>query len=383
MERFFTASAWVRPGERLRTALGALLGLVFVGLIGAWLNRRLQVPLGLIAPLGASAVLLFAVPASPLAQPWSILAGNMLAALVGVTVTLYVTPVELAAGLAVGLSIALMATFRCLHPPSGAIALTAVLGAAQATGAAAFIVWSVAANSALLLLSAVLFHRLTGHVYPEFLRKPVGSATASGGQDAATAQIVREVLAASDDVLDISSQDVRALYERISLRIATARHNALDCRALMTRMPEALSPDMPLSKAFDEVVRQPGHAMLVSDESAHVIGLVTLADFAQRADLTGEKIRVAFGQRLRNAARLRSAPHHVVGDIMHRSVTVVNAADPASKALVALTETGLPFIPVLNAGKRMIGIITQAQALAFLARDGAMPYRKGAVSASA
>ena len=37
----------------------------------------------LIAPMGASAVLLFCLPASPLAQPWSVVGGNVVSGLVG------------------------------------------------------------------------------------------------------------------------------------------------------------------------------------------------------------------------------------------------------------------------------------------------------------
>ena len=77
----------------------------------------------LIAPMGASAILLFAVPASPLAQPWPVIGGHMVAALVGVTIAHLVGTPMLAAPLAVALSFGAMTIFRCVHPPSGAIAL--------------------------------------------------------------------------------------------------------------------------------------------------------------------------------------------------------------------------------------------------------------------
>ncbi|MER3609381.1 HPP family protein, partial [Klebsiella pneumoniae] len=70
----------------------------------------------------ASAVLLFGVPSSPLAQPWSIVGGNVLSALIGVTVGMLVPDAALA--------IAGMYFLRCLHPPGGAVALTAILGGA-------------------------------------------------------------------------------------------------------------------------------------------------------------------------------------------------------------------------------------------------------------
>src|SRR6478672_6228317 len=72
--------------DRSIACLGALIGIGITGLISGWAVGDLaHLPL-LVAPLGASAVLLFAVPASPLAQPWSIIGGNTLSALVGILV---------------------------------------------------------------------------------------------------------------------------------------------------------------------------------------------------------------------------------------------------------------------------------------------------------
>ncbi len=66
----------------------------------------------------------------PLAQPWSIVGGNVLSALIGVTVGMLVPDAALACGLAAALAIAGMYFLRCLHPPGGAVALTAILGGA-------------------------------------------------------------------------------------------------------------------------------------------------------------------------------------------------------------------------------------------------------------
>ena len=62
--------------ERIIACIGATIGIALTGAIGGLvLGNGPHVPL-LVAPMGASAVLLFAVPASPLAQPWSIIGGN-------------------------------------------------------------------------------------------------------------------------------------------------------------------------------------------------------------------------------------------------------------------------------------------------------------------
>jgi CBS domain-containing membrane protein len=82
----------------------------------------------LIAPMGASAVLLFAVPSSPLAQPWSILGGNVVSAVTGVLIFKIFGHSALALGVAVACAILAMSLLRCPHPPGGAVAMTAVIG---------------------------------------------------------------------------------------------------------------------------------------------------------------------------------------------------------------------------------------------------------------
>src|SRR5215471_14546558 len=163
------ARAWLRTfvpmpisasrRERLKSCLGALLGLFCT----EWISHQ---TLGgfnpwFVAPMGASAVLLFAVPSSPLAQPWSIIGGNLVAATIGVACAHWIPDPGLAASLAGGLAIMAMFGLRCLHPPSGAVALTAVLGGPAITSLGyRFVLWPVAVDSVLLLAAAIAYNTL-------------------------------------------------------------------------------------------------------------------------------------------------------------------------------------------------------------------------------
>ena len=154
-------------GKRIRSCLGALFGIAFTAWVAhAVLGGGIETPL-LVAPMGASAVLLFAVPESPLAQPWSIMGGNICAAVVGVVCAKLIGTPMVAAATAVALAISVMLAFRCVHPPSGAVALTAVLGgpAIHELGYR-FVVIPIALQSAALLTAALVFHLLMGHRYP-------------------------------------------------------------------------------------------------------------------------------------------------------------------------------------------------------------------------
>src|SRR6478609_11844555 len=145
--------------EKMRACTGALFGLILTGVCTAFFFPDARNAILLIAPMGASAVLLFAVPASPLAQPWSIIGGNLIASLVGVSCAKLIGEPLIAAPVAGAAAIGAMFMLRCLHPPSGAVALTAVLGgpAVHAMGYG-FVLAPVMLNSVLLLVVALVYN---------------------------------------------------------------------------------------------------------------------------------------------------------------------------------------------------------------------------------
>ncbi|WP_343581352.1 HPP family protein, partial [Acinetobacter sp.] len=151
--------------ERMLSGVGALCGLAISSLISWYVLGGMNA--WYIAPMGASSVLLFALPNSPLAQPWNVVVGNTLAGLIGVACTHFLPDLTSAFSVAVGLAIFLMMTTDSLHPPSGAVAITAVLGgeAVHRLGFH-FVLYPVLLNSILLLVFAVVFNRLIGRHYP-------------------------------------------------------------------------------------------------------------------------------------------------------------------------------------------------------------------------
>jgi len=139
--------------------LGALLAIGLMGLLSAWSGMVL-----LAAPLGASSVLLFGYPASPLAQPRNLVLGNLLGGLVSVIAVTWLGRGPLVIALAVALTILLGQMLRCLHPPAGGLAFLGVaLGAKPG-----FLLTPVLSGSLLLVLLATAFSRGVkgAHRYP-------------------------------------------------------------------------------------------------------------------------------------------------------------------------------------------------------------------------
>ena len=143
-----------RPHWR-QIAVGLIGGSLGIGLI-ALLTHAQQLPL-LMAPLGATCVLLFAASDSPLAQPRSVVGGHLVSALVGLVFLKYVGSGPLEMGLAVGLAIALMQATRTLHAPAGANPLVVLMSGKAGWS---FLFTPVLVSAVILVLLAVLVNNV-------------------------------------------------------------------------------------------------------------------------------------------------------------------------------------------------------------------------------
>lgn len=155
--------SWI---ERLRSVLGAFLGLGFVLIFAKYLGEFNGLEEWLMASLGASALLVFALPQSPMAQPWAVIAGNTLSAFIGISAVHLIPNHLLAIPLAVSFSIFGMFCLRCLHPPAAAVSMIAILGGVVNFRYALF---PVMVDSMLLVVAGAAYSNLTGKLYPNRL----------------------------------------------------------------------------------------------------------------------------------------------------------------------------------------------------------------------
>lgn len=205
--------------DRMIASVGAVLGIGFVGLSCVALFPS-SIP-WIVAPMGASAVLLFAVPASPLAQPWSIAGGNFVSAVVGAVVAQIVPDPAIAAAVAVSLAILTMSLLRCLHPPGGAAALGAVLGGyALLSEHVVEFLFVVLVNSLLLVSIGWLFHRFSGHSYPHRAQPVEGKAIPPAPASGLSMEDIDKALDDLGETFDISREDLALLLERAEVHAA-------------------------------------------------------------------------------------------------------------------------------------------------------------------
>ena len=143
--------------------IGSSIAICVTSLISLWLSSYFHVSPWLMAPIGASAALLFCAPQSPLAQPLNLILGNVVSAIVTILVMQLNLDIHISAGLSVGLAIFVMQALGILHPPGGGVALVIVLGHIDNPW---FIILPVAVNSCLLCLCGLAYHRVLGQEYP-------------------------------------------------------------------------------------------------------------------------------------------------------------------------------------------------------------------------
>lgn len=356
LQAFLPAPVAIDWRERLRAVAGAALGVLCAGLLSRWgLGGVLPGP-WLVAPLGASAVLIFVVPASPLAQPWAVIGGNTLAGLAGVLCAIAIPDPAFAGAAAVGLGIATMFACRCLHPPGGAVALLAVL--VHATHGP-FALVGVLVNSVLLVLAGLAYNSATGRRYPHAQRThaptvvPVAARFDTADIDAA--------LARYNQVLDVSRDDLEGILQSAEMERYRRSTGAVLCRDVMSRDLVTAEFGTPLEEAWKRMRDRRIKALPVVDRAQRLVGIVTLADFLRHAGVDGA---TSLAARIRHLILPDGLSHSekpsVVGQIMTRQVRVASEYRHVADLMPLFTEGGHHHIPIVDAETRLVGMITQS-----------------------
>ncbi len=215
--------------EKFVSMSGGLVSIVFLIVVTERILHLSGATAG-IASMGASAVLLFAVPHGQLSQPWPVLAGHVFSAFIGVVCAKFIHGAELAAASAVCLSIGAMHHFKCIHPPGAATALTAVLGgSATHEMGFRFIIFPVLVNCLLMIGIAVVFNVFFGwRRYPAFLRhREIPSASGTPSHE----EIV-QALRIIDSFVDVSEDDLIRLSKLLASKPGSS-HAAADHASAM------------------------------------------------------------------------------------------------------------------------------------------------------
>ena len=344
------------PKERLLGCVGSFLAISLTGAICALLlGRGAHLPL-IVAPMGASAVLVYIVPASPLAQPWPVIGGNTISAFIGVTVGYLVGDPTLAAGIAVGLAILAMSLTRSLHPPGGAAALTAVLGGAAVKDFGfLFPFVPVALNSIILVGLGVLFHMFSQHSYPHRPAKPPANLHKTADVSPAlragfTAPDIDKAVEAMHESFDIDRGDLDELLRRAEENALQRTHGDILCQDIMSKDVIKLTPHSTAEEAETLLLQHHFKLLPVVDEEGRLLGTISHKEIVE----SGE------GSALTPAPAVTASP-----------------GDAAASLISKLTSSRVHDAVIVDAAHVVKGIVSQSDLLAALGRSLLVHNAKG------
>lgn len=362
IKAFTPLSLNIPKKQWLRAASGAFIGVLLCTLTSHILFGS-EIALNLAAPLGASAVLLFVTSATPLAHPWSILAGNTLASAIGVLCALYIDEPALRAAVAVCSAIVSMLALRCLHPPSCALALAIALNPILNSMGFAVLI-PVASQSLMLLCIALLFNNLTGTAYPraaapvqENIHKtadPLPSIRTSFNE-----ADLDKALGEFGTYVDIHREDLEELLHLTEEHTFKRRTAHLTAASIMSRDLRTGHPDMPIGEAWLRLKEHRLKALPVVDQHQRLVGIITLVDLLKYFELDAPISRFHRIRYLRNK-RLK--------DIMTAPVISVNFDTSLTELVTLLSDHNLHYMPVVDEHRQLAGIITQTDLIAALYR---------------
>ncbi|MCK4834018.1 MAG: HPP family protein [Gammaproteobacteria bacterium] len=208
--------------EKLVSALGAFLGILLVFYSSTYFLQDSSSYL-IVASMGASAVLLFAVPHGPLSQPWPLIGGHLISAVIGISCAKFIPDIFIAAPLAVGIAVGAMYYFHCIHPPGGATALSAVVGGNTVHELGyQFMLTPVLINVIAIISVAIIFNYFfKWRRYPAYLAQKMASAnkdTSDGSYGAISHEDFVYALSEFESFIDISENDLLKIYDLVTQR---------------------------------------------------------------------------------------------------------------------------------------------------------------------
>ena len=360
------------PAEAVRAGVGAFIGLALAGTFVLSPTIDLTLGLYLVAPFGATSVLLFAVPNSPLAQPWSAIVGNLVAAVVAVAVCLIVDDQIMRIAFAVGLAITATSLCRALHPPAGAVAMTAAMSpdAVRELGFM-FAVMPIGIGTLILVLIAVAYGRMTGRHYPF---RQFDEPNSHGTQDREPMERLGLSEAELTDILDrykqsfnLGVEDLARLIGAAEMQAAAHKSGPTTVADIMSRNLITVRPDTSFPEIADLFQRHRFTALPVVGEADRFYGVIFQIHLIDRARADGLRLNRSFGTAMTRLLDRRRETPVQAADIMSVGGPRATTATPLSALLPQMADGAVDAVPVLERG-RIVGIVTRTDLISALAR---------------
>ena len=358
---------------KLLSLIACFCSIFFIALLTKIISPWEGYPM-IVASMGASAIILFFIPNSPLAQPWPFAGGQLLSAIVGVACALNISETSTAAATAVGASIVVMLIMRCLHPPAAATSLTPVMAGQSITSLGySFVLVPVAVNVISMLILALIINRwIMKRDYPNPLPIHKKKIQRYDALDPA------QPMGFTEEDLDLAFKDSEVFIDvpcsKLSQILTQAELNSfkrvrgdVSCGDIMNKHVFSVEYGTEVEEAWKIMHEHKLKAMPVIDKAKRVIGIITWNDFFKYIDLNlydnfQDKIR----QFIRRTNDVTASKPEYVGFIMSKAVITTTDTTHIVELIPLMSVKGLRQIPVINSEKRLVGMIYQTNLIAAL-----------------
>ncbi|MFH0267152.1 HPP family protein [Vibrio rumoiensis] len=355
--------------ERIKVALTAFLAIFIVVLVSQHIQDQ-DAMLVLLGSMGASSVILFALPSSPLAKPWPFLVGHSISAVIGFALTFFISDLALLAATTTACVLMVMYILECMHPPAAATALVPVL-AAQHSDLHLQFLYPIMINIVVFFIASQVLNRLImkrrwlppqPNYDPVHLHQNQTPLKRLGLQSEDLMQAINSF----DSVLAVSQEELESIYQQAQKLAYQRRSGEILSRDIMSSDVITASADMPLGMAWKILHKHKISMLPVVNEERELLGVISSVDFLKNLSVPSYAGLLKHLNRMLVKCKHRKEVNNKVKDLMVTDVIAVKDTDHIVALVPLLSDIGLHHIPVLDAEQKLCGIITQSDLIGAL-----------------
>lgn len=358
--------------------IACFCSIFFIALITRILTFGPEYPL-IVASMGASAVILFFIPNSPLAQPWPFAGGQLCSAVVGVICALNIDEVASAAAVSVGGAVLAMLVLRCLHPPAAATSLAPIMAGESITSLGYdFVIQPVAINVMFMLCLSIVINRwVMSRNYPsplpvkELPKQQRHTVSEPSHKIGISEEDLEQALKDVDFFVDMTHSDLSQILTQTEMNAFKRIRGDICCADIMIKNVTAFEFGTEAEDAWQIMYKQNLKAVPVVDRANRVIGIVTWHDFFKFINLNiYESFQEKFRSFIRRTTGLSSTKPESVGQIMTTSIVVLPETVHIAELIPLMSIHGHRQIPIINEDHHLVGMVYQANLIAALYNTG-------------
>jgi len=364
LHRFHTTSH-VSSAEMVASALAAFLSLALVTWISKQALSGTNLPF-ILASMGATAVILFAAPNSPMGRAWPLWAGHLISAIIGITCGKLFHNLLISVPIAIGVVIFAMHYLRCIHPPGGATALLTLLGGHEVSAVGyQFLLTPLAINLSILAMGAYMIRRLRAErrrrVKVEIPESWQQRHLDRRPRNEPTSEDLQAALDSLNRYVDIDAEQLQQIYTLAHQQHRQRLLHDLSCGDIMNRDVQAMAYGDRLIDGWRQLSHHADHALVVVNRARLVEGIITVSDFIRHAeafDHDTEQERIA--ALIEPTTDLSSEKAEALGQIMTPSPHCVTQSLKATELWQLFEHYEVNHLPVIDDNHKLVGMVTRS-----------------------